>query len=295
VNILPLVFTFLIILSCISFTFLREIKSVFLVERSLEGFHRAERVVNNKIAQKAYRDIRGEAFNKKEPNSKTDKKKDYISKRSSSPPLDSSKFNLGPLVHCEGELRLHPFYEPLAEFLRLLYKNCLFAKVPHSEKIEYRLIEAMIKKARQFPDIDHPIEQLYPDDPALAKVFYKMLKGTNRYDRNQGIPPLENFILLNKEKTCVSLSFASSILLEALFSDEIATQILQEEKQKYEETNKYYYFSKEDLQATLMKNPSRASSFSSLESYLNYSKQSPPRTMIAGRDSKTGIGIQKPL
>lgn len=295
-NILPLIFTFLIILSCIAFTFLREVKSVFLVENSLNGFNRAERVVNNAIVQKAYRNIKGEAIAKKESNSKKGKKKDkgYVSKRSSYPPLDSSKFNLGPLVHHEGELRLHPLYEMLAEFFRLLYKDRLFAKMPNAEKIEYRMTEALIKKARKFPEIEN-LAELYPDDPMLAKVFYKMLKGTNQYDRKQGIPPLADFISLNKEKTSASLSFASPILLEAFFGDEIAEQILQEEKKKWEDTNKYYYFSKEDLQAALMKNPARASSFSSLESYINYSKQLSPRTQIGGRDNKTGIGIEKQL
>ena len=182
----------------------------------------------------------------------------------------------------------------LAEFLRLLYKNCLFAKVPHSEKIEYRLIESMIKKARKLPDLDN-LAELYPDDPVLAKIFYKMLKGTNQYDRNRGIPPLADFISLNKEKTSAHLSFASPILLEALFGDEIAVQILQEEKKKWEDTNKYYYFSKEDLQAAVMKNPARVPALSSLESYINYSKQRTPLTQIGGRDKKTGIGIEKAL
>lgn len=292
-NILPLVFTFLIILSCIAFTFLREVKSIFLVETSLEGFNRTERVVNNTIVKKAYRKIKGETTSKNNSQNKNNGTGAYVSQRSAFPPREESKFNLGVLIQHQGEPTLHPLYEPLAEFLRQLYKTRLFDRQPHPEKIEYRLIGVLLKKAHDHSAAKTLVE-LCPDDPDLAKLFYKMLKGTNQYSRDQGIPPLGDFICIAQDKTAASLSFASPRLLEALFSPKIAGLILEEEQKKWEELGKHDYFSKEDLQALIMKNPQQAASYSSLEPYLNFSKQSMQRLLIGG-DKKTGIGVERQI
>jgi hypothetical protein len=291
VNILPLIFTFLIIFACLAFTFLREVKSFFLSETIINSLYHTERVMNNKIAYKTYRKIKTEAIHKK--GSDTQKSSSsYYSRRSFYPPFEDSKFNLGPLIQYEGECKLHPLFEPFAEILRLLYKKTLFATQPHSGKIEYRLIEAILAKSRKVPEVKN-LSELYPDDSALAALYYKMLKGTNQYNQKKSIPPLGDFVTLQKEPVAIFFSFASPVLLQAFFTHEIAEHILEEERKLWEKSNKYQCFSKEDLQSLLMKNPILAAKYSSLESYFSYSKQFKTRSEIGGIDSNTGLSMKK--
>jgi hypothetical protein len=292
VNILPLIFTFLIIFACLAFTFIKEVKSFFLSETTLNSFYRTERRMNNTIASKAYRKVKSERIDKKEDGYKKSNPSTYFSRRSFFPPFENSKFNIGPLIKCEGEFKLHPLYEPLAQMLRLLYKETVFKTASHAEKIEYRLLEAILTKARKNPEAKD-LAEICPDDLILCSLYYKLLKGTNQYNKKKSIPPLGDFVALRKEPIAIFFSFASPVLLEALFSREIAEHILKEERNKWRELNKYYYFSKEDLQSLFMKNPSLSLKYTSLESYLDYSKQIKARSQVSGTDPQTGLSIKK--
>jgi hypothetical protein len=286
VNILPLIFTFLLIFTCLASTFLKEVKSFFLAETTLNSFYRIERKINNTIAYKAYRKIKAESINKKGNDGKIIKTSTYISRRNFFPAFENSKFNIGPLIKYEGQFKLHPLFEPLAEMLRLLYKGAL------SEKVEYRLLEAILTQARKNPEA-RDLAEIYPDDLTLRTLYYKLLKGTNQYNKKEGIPPLGDFVALREEPAAVFFSFASPMLLEALFNHEITEHILGEERKQWEESKKYYYFTKEDLQSLLMKNPSLAAKYTSLESYLDYSKQIKARNEIGGIDPNTRLSIKK--
>lgn len=288
-----MVFAFLIILSCIGLTFMQETKSVLRIESAWGGFNRTERVVDNAIVEKSYKRIKGEALNKKKGDGTTRKMGQYRSLRTGYPPSESSKLNLDVLVKHEGEIKLHPLYETFAAFLKLLYEKNVF-KESKIEKIEYRILDELVKQALEVPEA-MTLADLRLDDPALAQIFYKMLRGTNQYDEGQGVPPLEDFIKLSDEKSAANLCFASPWLLQALFGKDLALAMLEEEKRKWQETKKYYHFSKEDFQALLMKNPAHIAHFTEIESYIDYSKRQEKRDSIAGRDKKTGIGVEKSL
>ncbi len=287
-NILPLILTFLIIFACISFTFLKEAKSFFLAETTLASFHKTERELNNKITARVYRKAGGEPINKKQPAAaKSKKETTYFSRRSFFPPLEESKFNIGPLVKYEGDIKQHPLFEPLAKMLRLLYKPFF-----DSEKIEYRFVQTMIAKARKFPE-PTDLAELFPDDLKLRTIYYKMLKGTNQYNQKGSIPPLKDFVAWKKDGPALFFSFASPIALKSLFDKKMADTIVQEEKKKWEQSGKYYYFSKEDLQQLLVNNPALTSQFTNLDPYLDYSKQINRREEIGGIDPKTGLSVKK--
>jgi hypothetical protein len=298
VNVLPLVLTFLLLFSWLSFTFVREVKSALIVEAILQGYNRAERKVSNLIVCKAYREKAKESSTK--TNSNPDKPKDtskksktFASIREQFPPLEESKFNLGPLVECQEEPKLHPLYEPCAELLRLLYKKRLFDRYPHPQKVEYLILDTLLKKARANPDEEWIT--FSPEDPLLAKLFYKMLKGTNQYDADQGIPPLRDFFRLNEDQFAVCCNFASTTLLKAMFGPTITTAILTEEAHKSKEQDKRVLFSKEEFAAVVLKHPKYASLFSTLNPYLNFSKRPKKKQRIGEKDSLTGITIQKSL
>ncbi len=295
-NILPLIFAFLIIFSCFAATFLKEVKSFLLMETVADSYDRVERNLKNFIVRKSYYKLKGETLNStKSPNEAQKKKmKTYTSYRSLFPPLELSKFNLAPLAEYMGEFKLHPLYEPLAELLRILYGENLF-KQEKLEKIEYRILDTMLVKARKNPDAES-LTELNPDDPIVKKIYYTMLKGTNQYTlHGKGIPPLEDFLYIRKESPAISFSFASAALLEALFGRETSSHIFVEEKKKAQESNTYYYLPKNELQTLLMKNPVLFSHFSPLEPYIDYSKQFKPRTERGGKDDRTGLSVKKSI
>ncbi len=295
-NILPLIFAFLIIFSCFAATFLKEVKSFLLAETVTDSYDRVERNLKNFIVRKAYHKLKGETVSSnKAPNPTQPKKmKTYTSYRSLFPPQELSKFNLAPLAAYSGEFKLHPLYQPLAELLRILYGENLF-KQGKMEKIEYQILDAMLVKAGKNPEAES-LTELNPDDPVVKKIYYTMLKGTNQYAiHEKGIPPLEDFLCIRKESPAISFSFASGALLEALFGRETSSYIFGEEKKKAEESNNYYYLPKEELQALLMKNPAQFSQFSPLEPYIDYSKQFKPRTERGGKDEKTGLSVKKSI
>lgn len=294
-NILPVVVAFLVILSCINATFFRDTKSFHLLEQTIRGYQRAERALSNTIAQRAYKKVKAEPTAKTQKGDKqTQPNVKFTSRRSLFPPLENSKFNLTPLILASGECKLHPLYEPLAELLRKLYATKVFQKYNNSEKLPYRLIDEIVKKARKLSTVDD-LAQLYPDDPMLQQVYYKMLRGTNQYKNGEGFPPLKHFLSLNKSEKAISLSFSSPPVLEALFGTQMAAEILKLEREKWNSSQKYYLLTKEDLQPLLMKNPAKSSVFTALDTYLDYSKQFAQRTEVGGKDKITGITVEKRL
>lgn len=293
-NILPLIFTFLIIFSCIAFTFLKEVKSFSLIETVIHGYNRTERALSNAIPRKVYKKIKEDKAKKADNQPKEKVLKKYSSMRCLFPLLETSKFNLGPLIRHQGTLKLHPLYEPLANLFRLQYGERVLKKEPKAEKLEYRLIDEILKKAQKLQDCEN-LAELYPEDPTLRRIFYKMLRGTNQYSNATGIPPLDSFLSLTKEEKALSLSFTSPAILEAFFGKEITLELLKVEYSKWMELNIYYYFSKEEFQNIMMKAPAKAAFFTSLDPFLDYSKQFEARSFIGGKDQITGITVLKQI
>ena len=78
------------------------------------------------------------------------------------------------------------------------------------------------------------LTELFPEQEPLKTIYYKMLKGTNTYQSGTeiGHPPLGDYFCIDQSqiKNPISFGAASSLLLHALFGDEIASEILKSEK-----------------------------------------------------------------
>ena len=293
-NILPMIFAFLLIFSLLSASFFREARSQVLFEKVLEAYARTERMVSNAIIAKTYRKLKGEPLAKKDGQQSPKKDPKYTSKRAVFPPIEESKFNIAPLLKHTGELHLHPLYEPLADLVRLLYQERVFSKVSNREKIEYRLLNAMLKKGRNNPGVEN-LTDLFPEDPSLKKIYYKILKGTNHYASDAGIAPLHHFLSLQKADTAVNLCYASEPVLASIFGPKMAQQVLDLEEAHWQETKKYAFVTKDELQNMLMQIPTLASKYTPLETYVDFSKIRSPNRQIAGRDKDTGIAVERTL
>lgn len=292
-NILPLILAFLLVFGGIALTFLRESKSFWIMESSLASLERTERAVNNRLAQRAYLTHRGDPLVKREGEKEPPKTR-FQCRRALFPPLEESKFNLQALFAHEGPVQLLPLYESLAEYLRALYQKNLFSAHHYPEKIEYKILDALLAKGHALKVV-HSFSELYPEDPKLQKLFYKMLKGTTLQNEKGGYPAFEDCFSLREKEAAICICFATPQILEVLFDKKMADLILEEEKKKWAKEGKNLPISKEELQALLFSNPVHAATLSSIESYLGYSAHSAARKVVWGKDRRTGITAQKEL
>ncbi len=292
-NILPLILAFLLVFGGIALTFLRDSKSFWIMESTLTSVKAAQNAVNNRLAQRAYIARQGEPLVKRGEQAPR-ALGNFRSRRTMCPPLEESKWNLGPLFAHEGPSQLHPLYEPLAHYLRLLYRENLFSAHGYPDKIEYQILDAILSKGHALKEV-HSFSEIFPDNAKLQKLFYRMLKGTTQHDGQKGYPPFADCFSLQGGSTPICLSFAAPQILEALFDIKTMEFILEEEKNKWASEKKYVSITKEELQNHLATNPQRASILTSLESYLSYSLQPTPRKVIRGKDPRTGIIAQKEL
>ena len=291
-NVLPMIFAFLLIFAGISFTFLRDTKSFQILESSFEGYQRTERKVNNALAQKAYRKIKGDPVkkNQKEPAIKTSK--EFQSRRAFFPPFENSKCNLAPLFASDQNPKSnHPLYEPIATLLRLLYEKSVFSKTAQGG-LEYQILDALLEKAKALETVTD-LNELIPEDKALQPIYYKLLKGTNVCTEEKGYPPLSDYFSIQPGKLPIYLSFAAPQLLEALFGKEIKEFILNKEQKEWESTKKYVYFSKEELQELIQRYPMKTQLLSLLEPFIDGSKQFAPRKDFGGKDKLSGLAVRK--
>lgn len=305
-NVLPLVFAFMLIFSFLTLGFIRERMFSCISEKSIHSFHKTSRAVLNSIAKKHYKRIKttgSPAISPKTSLSSTPLIKSrgkYSSRRMTLPPSTYNKFNLSPLLQLQTDPKTHPLYQVYVRFLRILYEECLFKECqePH---LEYQLLIAMIKKYQNTKEVN-ALSDLYPENPELKHIFYKMLKGTNQYDVKEmrGIPPFEDFFYLTNKETSstgnppvIFFSSASPLLLEALVEEKNTLKILEEEQKKWESSGSHAGLSQNELTSLLSHDRKSSALVIELGSYLNFSPVKMKRNYISGIDKTSGLIIKK--
>ena len=244
---------------------------------SFKASERTERQVRNATDRRLYQ--KAPELPKTQAKPQEPKKSPY-SPRAILPPVEASKLNISLLFTEKNEA----LYDLAATLIEQLYQNQSFYK----PELNYKILDAILLRVKT---IKEPKEwtELYPEDPALKPIFYKMLKGTNHYTLQTGIPPLSDFISIAKEKkeNSISFTFASPPLLEALFNSQLASEILTFEKKNGKPC------AKEDLQNLLSKDSQVNFPFTQMEPLMNFNKQLPAKKKIAGTDKLTGITITR--
>lgn len=285
-NILPLILAFLLVFSALSVGFIRGQRESQVASKCAARFYRTCRGALNRVASKNYRKIKIDAA----PKTATTEKKSTTKApppivRTSLPPLEASKLNLTPLLDLETDPRRHPLYEIAAQLLRLLYDESLL-----KAEMEYALLDAFCAKETVETLVD-----LYPKEAPLQAIFYKMLKGTHTYriDKKQGIPPFADFFTLGKQ-SAIHFSFASPLLLEAIFGKKRRAQILAEEKKKAQKEGSSS-LTQEELTALLTGDPASSALVTELGTQLSFSLKREKRTEVFAQDNQTDLIVSKPL
>jgi hypothetical protein len=295
-NILPLILGFILVFAAVSLTFLKEAQSVSIAERSIDAAFRVEIELHNRIALRNY--LRAAHVNRSSSKG-GGKRRSYCCLRTLSPPMEASKLNISVLLDPTlVDLHQHPIYPIAAELIKTLYEDSTALGAKRERGWEKKLLDGMIAKGRRGI---HPqrLSDLFPDDPDLHHLYYKILKGTNCYTLGtlkRGTAPLDHFLSVEKieKENTFCFSFASRPLLEAAFGKKVADQILENEKKQWDASGKQHFATKEELQ-NLLAQGSIPDLFSQLEPYLSFPKKIPKKSQIAGRDVTTGLVLTREI
>ena len=248
-NILPLVSAFILLFAIGSYTFLHQFRAAVHEEKSY-----TERIA---LSQKNARDKTRRAFNrikakestpKKPKGEKTNKENiAYKSPRDRRIPFPEGKLNITFLFKKEENPQIKTITLELIE--RLYEFTSLEFDAEH-------LLDTLIATVKKHPSIDTFEKLLSHLPPEEAPIFYKLVKGTNTYTlfTSEGYPPIGNFITLDPKshQRPIHFAHASRPLLQALFGDVFAPQIVKEERHKWEPEHKHLSLKKDELEALLL-------------------------------------------
>jgi hypothetical protein len=160
--------------------------------------------------------------------------------------VKNSYLNLYPLFK-EGKDKQKTLFVVFKKLLHELYGKtslCPQDGQKNSQFIDHLATVLLESFSTQSFEGNFSLENLSLTDASLQPIFYKMLKGTKHYDRDQpfGYPSLLDFIVIQKTAT-LSLVFAPRETLIALFSLGIAEKI-----QQYQEKEQFFPISKESFE-----------------------------------------------
>lgn len=287
-NILPLVSAFILLFAIGSYTFIHQFRAAVQEKNSYEGSMRLARSYESRLQRKYYNNQSGEPRfpKKKREGSQPSKKTQYNSPRDSKNPSPESKLFIASLATEEN-----PFLEEVAiDLINRLYFATL-VKVNGQT-----LLNEIVTALKEDSSIDSMEKLLAHFSKEKASYLYKIVKGTNAYEFStaNGIPPLGDFISLEKKTTKAAIHFSSASrpVLLALFGDVLAPQIIQEEKLKWEPEHKHAPLNKGELEALLLKHRKSPSDF---EKLINFTTKKAASTscLLSDNDSKLRLKFTK--
>lgn len=288
-TILPLVFSFLLVLSFSSYTLLKERKATHFEAKSYLGHMHTLRMARNALEEDLFR-----GWSKSCP---TDEQKHE--EKTKPPPDEIAQFeitqnkrrscslsllNLAPLKE-NTEEKLHAI---ATTFLDTLYSHAPFYQEAKEKTptLSEELLTYILKKTQgNFTTL---LEEISPH----LETLYKMVKGTNTYDlaKKEGYPPLEEFFTVDPtEPTLFHLHFANRPLLEHIFTPAITAAIYDKEREKWLEGAPSPYLTQDDLNALILQTDTLENPLNTLAAHISYKTTPPKKTTLPLIDPHTKI------
>lgn len=218
-NFLTFIFSLLLIFSLGSFILLEKQAGNRRLRTTYLGHIAANRKILSKCESETYQSFRSipkPAENEKRQVSKKEPPK--------APPLnpECARFNLWPLIQ-EGK-ESHPFlYEATMKLLKTYYEAAVFSEKSQIEAF----LNVFLKKAKE--QTKHhflSLEKLHLN-PDLQSLYYKMLKGSKKwdFDQNIGYPSLLDVIKVEESDTKLCLQHAHPGQIAILFGSKAANKL----------------------------------------------------------------------
>lgn len=244
---LPFVLSFLLILAVGSTFLFTSFRSTSLERTFILAQNRAHLTLLSKRAVQDYKTSLSKKSNNpsnpQEKKEETTKPRVYKNKRQKRSGLDSSKFNLWPIINDKNASVA--LYKSGIRLLQILYQDADFYQNAHDPQLARKILDAMIsKKGDDFA-------QLFPQDTYLAGIYYKMLKGTNT-----GYPSLQEYFKIEKSSDPpIRYAYATTPILRAVLGDDTTNRILEAEKASWEVNHRQRVLAEEKLTALLKSHP----------------------------------------
>ena len=227
---LPFVLSFLLILVLGSSFLFTSFRSTAIEKTVILAQHRAKLGLISKQADAEYK--KSQSRKEKNPDPKPNKEKTnkiavYKDKRNKRYGLESSKFNLWPLLY-DTDVNKHTALKKSAvRLIQILYQDADFYIDAHDPNLAEKILTEMISQKGE------DLSQLFPKNLPSA-IYYKMLKGSNT-----GYPPLGEYFKIEKsDKAPIQWAYATTPILRAVLGDEATNRILAAEKAAWEENHR---------------------------------------------------------
>lgn len=289
-NILPFVFSFLLLLALGASLLFKEHQATSSTVNSYMGYLRAERRAQSELISQEYKKLphkKKQASGSKKPLSEQEKYPDYRNK--SSPP-ELSKLNLTSLF---SDTPSPILIETVARLLKQLYGHTSFFKEAKEPRLEYKLVESWMQQGKKLKKVQD-LSQLYPTASPYKEVFYSMLQGTPTENTGQGYPPLDHYFTIHERKEAISFNLASQKLLIALFdSPKIAAAICHQEQLQWQKEKKWKALDKIELTNLLAKEHFHTFNLTDIEGFTNFDPKRISYEIKSSQDKKTGIVVRK--
>lgn len=262
---LPFVLSFLLILVLGSSFLFTSFRSTSLEKTLILAQNRAKSTLLSKQADKDYKSsLVTKSPGPEEPKEKKEKKNKplvYKNKREKRSGLDTSKFNLWPLLNDKNASIA--LYKSAIRLIQILYQDADFYKNGRDPHLARNILDAMIsKKGEDFA-------QLFPKDEHLAGIYYKMLKGSNT-----GYPSLEEYFKIEKSNDPpIRYAYATTPILRAVLGDAATNRILEAEKASWEENHRTRVLPEEKLRALLQTHTNPDFDISLLKTFFSFDKR----------------------
>jgi hypothetical protein len=279
VNILPIVFTLLLILGLVHRSLMYDHAGISIENRSIHGYFLSMQKARNKWQSKQFKSADRTAVktdHQKSEKEKAEKKQSREKKEKEQLLTDATKFNLQPVLNSQQPL----FYNHALELLRYLYEKAPFYQPGLERKILDQMIQQEISRFRDLV-LDADTEWRY----------YKMVKGTHTYQAGTGCgyPPLSDFFCINSHQSKpINLSHVSRPIVTLLFGPETADLFAQERRQVPNGQG----ISKEKIQAIFNHPNPLNHRFFDLQPLFHYDSKNPP-SFILERDENSGITAKR--
>jgi len=294
-----MVVAFLLIFSFAAYTMLRDRIAVEKQEWSYTGFMRTERNLRNDMERRTFKNAPKKETNAPKAAKKSEKKSGTANKsrRFKSPPSELGKLCIGTLFDKSTSPSKDILYKTTANLIKNLYDNAPFYQEAKISNLEHSLLDAIIKKGSSLNKLES-LADLYPDNPHLAQIYYKMLKGTTIFnvEKQTGYPALGDYLTLGDQesKIAVHFCFAPTPLLQALFGDKLAEAILAEEQLLKEKKHKISYLNKSELESLISKNHPQID-LAALDGLLDFVNKPLPLSYLRKTDKSTQVILKRNL
>jgi hypothetical protein len=225
VNILGLIFALILILSYGFYASWEKQNASTHLRSTYVGHQKANRKILNRYQSLVYSKFNGKSGQEAVESDSSLESNDPKQPKPIELNRSCAKINLWPLIQ-EGR-ESHPLlYELTAKMIRTFYSAL---QPPQEKRFEYHFLDQLlssVKLALQ-EEPTFALEKTSFTEAHLQRLFYKMLKGTKKWDllTHTGYPSLLDYVKVEPSQEKVCLFHAHSDMLIVLFGEKIGSAL----------------------------------------------------------------------